>query len=32
MQIQVSERRLFWWLLIVMAGVMTWNIFTAAMG
>ena len=32
MQIQGPERRLFWWLLIVMAGVMTWNIFTAAMG
>jgi hypothetical protein len=32
MQIQISEGRLFWWLLVVMAGVLTWNIFTAEMG
>jgi hypothetical protein len=32
MQIQISERRLFWWLIIGVAIVLTWNIVTATIG
>jgi hypothetical protein len=32
MQIQISERRALWWLVVLGAVVLTWNILTAMVG
>jgi hypothetical protein len=29
MQIQISERRVFWWLVVLVAVMLSWNVLTA---